>query len=240
MFVIPCKFSKVHNYVIQLVKDIRQHHPSERIVVVDSDSEDRSYFPEITPYGVIIEDIHNRMYGIGAFWHCYRKFSEEQYYYVLHDTMRVKANLDSFKGKDLTIIATFNRMVSTSFNKFSDKINADTQYKYKHEGKGVMGPIFMLKRTLADKLAAKGFDKIVPTNKAECGCMEGAMGFVFEAEGYDVEKCSLYGDILALESPGGRSGPYPHNTSWQHPIEKFYASRPTKDKYIATEQYARL
>ena len=31
MFVIACKYSKIHNYVINLVKSIREFHPNEEI-----------------------------------------------------------------------------------------------------------------------------------------------------------------------------------------------------------------
>lgn len=83
--------------------------------------------------------------------------------------------------------------------------------------------MFFAQRRLMERMFEKGVANLMPSNKAETGYLEGAYGFFFEAEGYDLTKCSLYGDILHEESPAGRSGPYPHNTSWQHPIEKFYA-----------------
>ena len=69
-----------------------------------------------------------------------------------------------------------------------------------------------------------GADKVLPNNKAETGYCEGCYGFFLEDQGYDLLNCSLYGDVIQNESLGGRSGPPPHNTSWQFPIEKFYAS----------------
>ena len=55
MFVIPCKFNPNYPFIINLVEDIRNYHPSEKIVVVDSDSEDKSYFDELIKYDVIID-----------------------------------------------------------------------------------------------------------------------------------------------------------------------------------------
>ena len=75
-----------------------------------------------------------------------------------------------------------------------------------------------------------GVDKLLPSNKAETGYLEGAYGLFFEALGFDVGANTLYGDILELESPGGKSGPPPHNTSWQFPVEKYYASHGDKGR----------
>ena len=44
MFVIPCKYNKEFPFVIDLVKNIREFHTTEKIVVVDSNSSDKSYF----------------------------------------------------------------------------------------------------------------------------------------------------------------------------------------------------
>jgi hypothetical protein len=81
-----------------------------------------------------------------------------------------------------------------------------------------------------ETLEAKGADKLMPSCKAETGYMEGAMGAMLEEDGHDIEKCSLFGDILQLESIGGRSGPFPHKTDWQFPVEKFYASHVDKNR----------
>ena len=60
MFVISCKYSQKNNFIFNLVKDIRRFHETEEIVVVDSSSEDKSYFDEIRKMNVIIEDIENK------------------------------------------------------------------------------------------------------------------------------------------------------------------------------------
>lgn len=224
MFVIPCKYSKISNSIITLVKQIREFHPLEKIVVVDSDSSDKSYFELLNPYNVIIEDISNKNWMIGAYWYCYKKYNET-FFYFLHDSMKVKANLDYLKNNELTILCYFNRIVNWSFNAWNGRINEETQYKITTDnGLGVYGPIFFCHRKLLDSLNNKGFMDILPTSKAETGYMEGALGTIFELEGFELHKCALYGDVLANESPGGSSGSYPFNTSWQYPIEKFYAS----------------
>ena len=73
----------------------------------------------------------------------------------------------------------------------------------------------------------KGFSKILPNNKVDTGHHEGCWGFIFEAEGYDLTECSLFGEFMHDHGPHGRCGVAPHNTSWQKPVEKFYASLKT-------------
>jgi len=69
MFVIPCKYNPKFPFVIDLVKSIRKFHPTEKIVIVDSDSDDKSYFSALEKYNVIIEDIGNKNWMVGAYWY---------------------------------------------------------------------------------------------------------------------------------------------------------------------------
>ena len=224
MFVIPCKFNPEFPFVVELVDGIRKYHPTEEIVVVDSASEDKSYFKILEGYDVIIEDINNIHWMVGAYWHVFKKYKRD-YYYFLHDSMKVKGSMGEYKKNDLTILAYFNRMVGhPRFNCFEKRINDETGYIYNTSGHGCMGPVFFCKYDVMKKLQDKGADKILPINKKEVWCCEGCYGFYFEAEGYDLEKCSLWGDFLELQSTRGRSGPYPHNTTWQYPVEKFQGS----------------
>lgn len=227
MFIIPCKYNSESNYIVNLIKQIRDFHPNEKIMVVDSGSDDKSYFSLLSEYNVLIEDVNNKNWMIGAYWHGYEKYPNEEFYFFMHDSMYVKANLDYLKENDLTLIATFNRLASASFNAWNERIKNETKINseyIKNEGIGCYGPIFFCKNKVITKLFELNAHILLPNNKSETGFMEGAIGLFLESLGYDLTKCSLFGDILQLESPGGKSGEYPHNTSWQFPVEKFYAS----------------
>ena len=67
MFVIPCKYNSNFPFVIELVESIRKFHPNEKIVVIDSDSNDKTYFSILSEYDVIIEDAKNSNWMIGAY-----------------------------------------------------------------------------------------------------------------------------------------------------------------------------
>lgn len=227
MFVIPCKYNNVSSYIVNLVEQIRKFHLDEKIVVVDSASDDKSYFDLLKKYNIIIENVDNKNWMVGAYWHAFKKFPNEEYYYFLHDSMIIKDNLDNFKNKDLITIATFKRTVSPSFNYWNDRIKNETLIDHsfiKKDGDGCYGPIFFCKNYIMKELLDKKCDILLPNDKSETGFMEGAFGLLFESLGFNMKECCLYGDILELESPNGKSGEYPHNTSWQFPIEKFYGS----------------
>lgn len=223
MFVIACKFNPDYPFILQLVEDIRKYHPEEKIVVVDSNSMDKSYFAALMELEVIVEDIGNENWMIGAYWHAYKKYPDEEYYYFLHDSMRVKANLDYMKINSLVTLCHFDRSIS-NFNDWSGLVESEIGVPYAMNGKGCYGPIFFCKNEIMQKLECLGVDKLLPTNKQETGFCEGMYGFLFEYLGYDLSEIALYGDVLKNESPSGISGTFPHMTNWQFPIEKFYAS----------------
>jgi hypothetical protein len=223
MFVIPCKYNSKYPFVLNLISSIRKYHPTEKIVVVDSDSENKEYFDKLKNYDVIIEDVSNKNWMVGAYWHAFKKYPNEEYYFFMHDSMIVKDNLDYLKENDLTILCHFNRLI-TDFNFWGNRISSESEYDYFYDGLGCYGPIFFCKNKVMNRMLDMGADKFLPTNKQETGYCEGCYGFFLEEQGYNLKECSLYGDVLENESSTGRSGTFPFNTSWQYPIEKFYAS----------------
>jgi hypothetical protein len=223
MFVIPCKYNPTFPFIIQLIKDIRKFHPEEKIVVVDSDSDDKSYFEIIKEYDVIVEDVKNKNWMVGAYWHAFKKFPKEDFYFFMHDSMRVKDNLDYLKEKKITILMHFNRN-GGNFNTWGKRINNETEYNYKYDGLGCFGPIFFCQNEIMEKMLKMGVDKLLPNSKQETGYCEGCYGFFIEDQGFNLIECSLFGDVFEVHSPNGKSGLPPHKTDWQYPVEKFYAS----------------
>jgi len=229
MFVIPCKYNPDFPFIIQLVMDIREFHPTEKIVVVDSDSEDKTYFETLKKYDVIIEDVKNKSWMVGAYWHAYKNYPNEEFYYFIHDSIRIKSNLDYLKEKDLTILMYFNRGVG-NFNTWGDRITNESKYEYNYSGYGCFGPIFLCKNKVMRRMLEMGADKFLSINKAETGYCEGCYGFFLEEQGYNLQECSLFGDVFEIHGPSGKSGLPPHKTAWQFPIEKFYASHLDKKR----------
>ncbi len=230
MFVIPCKYNPKFPFIIHLVESIRKFHPTEKIVVVDSASEDKSYFEELEKYNVIIENISNKNWMVGAYWHAFKKYPNEEYYFFMHDSIIVKDNLDYLKQKDLTIWMHFDRTVS-NFNTWGNFITENSKYEYVFSGCGCSGIIYFCKSKVMKRMLEMEADKFLPSTKDETGYCEGCYGFFLEEQGYDLRECSLYGDILNDGlfrgddlDPNKVKSPFSHKTSWQFPIEKFCAS----------------
>jgi len=231
MFVIPCKYNPEFPFIINLVDDIRKYHPNDKIVVVDSKSTDKTYFKELYKYDVIVEDAENLNWMVGAYWYAFKKYPSEDFYFFMHDSMRVKGNLDYLKDRDLTTLMYFNRQIG-NFNAWGDLITSSSKYTYKNEGYGCFGPIFFCKNSVVSKMLEMGADTFLPSSKAETGYCEGCYGFFLESQGYNLKECSLFGDVFYIHSLEGPSGLHPHKTDWQFPVEKFYASYIDKDRII--------
>jgi glycosyltransferase involved in cell wall biosynthesis len=214
MFVIACRNDPVNNYIVDLVDDIRKYHASEEILIVDSDSPDKSYFTKVMEYSnVIVADVRNPHYFVGAYKYAFMNFGCD-FYYMMHDTMRVKANLDFLKERDLSIMATFDRTVGgDTWNNLSSWVHENTGETFNPNGLGVYGCIFFAKHHVLNKLYNSGIQNFMPNNKHEACISERLYGWAFENMGYDLRKCALYGDFF-----GG--------ITEQKEIEKFYAHRP--------------
>lgn len=232
MFVIPCKFSQKHNYVIDLTKQIRQFHPKEEIVVVDSDSEDKSYYKELEKNEVIIEDIKNKHYHVGAYWYCYEKY-ERDFYYFLHDSMVVNQNLDYLKQKELTAFAYFKYNPVGDIAEFH--IKKFTKYNVPPTGYCVFGPILFCKKNVMDKLYNANVNKILPTHSQHtlnpppdgfpAFYAEAVFGVALNQEGYNYQNNTIVGDIVDFMQ---RNGSALYENSFdksKYPLMKIFAKR---------------
>jgi len=220
MFIIPCKFDRSNPTVVNLVKSIREFHPKDEIVVVDSSSDDKSYFNDLSKYDVIIEDIDNLQFPIGAYWYVFEKYKRD-FYFCLHDSMIVKDNLNSFKDKNITVLGNFERELDPYMDttlKLYNKISLKNNKPYDINGLGVWGPIFFIKRKYIDLMVELGYDKIKPLTKIENCCFERIYGLFFEDMGLNLKDNCLFGHVLSdIDSK--------NNSDWQYPIEKFYLHR---------------
>lgn len=90
LFVIPCRFSLQSPFIFQCVEKITHSNPTACIVVVDSNSEDKSYFDKILQYkNLTILDIENKNYDTGAYWAAYNEFPGFDFYGLIHDSLTI-------------------------------------------------------------------------------------------------------------------------------------------------------
>jgi hypothetical protein len=87
MFIIPCKY-KNNSPIIDCVNSILKFHPDDYIVIVDSYSDDTSYFDLIPKIpNVKILNVKNNNYEIGALWKTYEQYPNESVYVLIQDTV---------------------------------------------------------------------------------------------------------------------------------------------------------
>ena len=107
IFIISCYFDGSNSAIFKCANSIIKYYKNPKIVVVDSDSPDKSYFKILQKKNICILDIKNRNYDTGAYWKAYKKFSNFKFYYFLQDSLIFKRNLSKFEIYDFTSIRYF-------------------------------------------------------------------------------------------------------------------------------------
>jgi hypothetical protein len=92
MFVLPCKYD-YRSPIVESVNSIKSLHPDEKIVIVDSGSDDKSYYEKVDAK---ILDVSNPYRLLGALKNAYRKYPKEDYYILMHDSVCLKKSIQVF------------------------------------------------------------------------------------------------------------------------------------------------
>jgi hypothetical protein len=209
--------------------DLNKFHPEDQVVVVDSDSNDKSYMDIIKHPNLEIHDIQNKYWHPGAWWHGVLNTSEVDHYAFMHDSMRIKNNISYIYENPLTFLMYFHIHVNSSFSEWG-KIMCAQNNKPFDPKYGCWGPILFLNKDIIESLYTLGVHRFLPKNKPETGHCEGLYGTAAEIMGFCPREISLYGNVLEEEGPNGRSGLPPHRTEWMFPFEKFYSYSHTSDR----------
>lgn len=202
MFVIPCKFEKDKPIIFECVERIKTFHPNDKILIVDSCSDDKSYY---SMSGVIIADIENLNYGTNAFYYAYKNFPEEKFFYCIYDSLLLNQSLKEFNQKPLTVIRHFksppteigfdeNGISLAEWASLQMKLNMNLNIPATYTG--VMGPMFFGNRTVFSNLEEIGFFNILPKNKYQLCAMERILGITLEHIGYDIIGNSIQGEMF--------------------------------------------
>jgi hypothetical protein len=189
MFIIPCKYSKEKSQIQECVNSIRNYHPEEKIVIVDSFSDDISYINELSKIdNVLILEEKNKNYIIGALWKTYNVFPNEHHYILIHDSMTINKSLTKFLQNDQTY--SFLYFIQEPQLRDQPVIDRFVGPNYTHTPGwpmvGVFGTACIIKNKLMKKFISNDLHKtFLPINKDECMVSERAMGVLFNLEGID-------------------------------------------------------
>lgn len=213
LFSITCKYDPNNPVVLSCVESIRKHHPDSPIHVVDSGSEDKSYYEQVEALGATVQDINNGSLTTGNIWYTYEKYPDYDYYYFLHDSMLIKDGLLDLLDRDVVALRYFRSwngigwtpaevpsgengfVYEETYNWANTQLLSKTTYRPEpsHRFAALFGPMLMCKRSVLDKLKAAGFDKVRPTTKPQSEAMERVWGMVLNMEGYDLSELSVQG-----------------------------------------------
>ncbi len=206
MFVVPCKQVTGTPIVTECVRRIITHHPGAEILVVDSGSEDRSYFAEVESLGAQVADIGNRQYATGAHRHAYEHHKADTYQ-LIADSIWLNAPLP-----DPEPLLTVRWFSGTRHGWGWDRHGVDLAEwgrphlqrmgipAYPNDYRGILGPYFSCTRAVMDRLAAVGYWDCDPTDKWQQCAMERVAGIVIAHLGYDVT-VSLQGEHVGHWDP---------------------------------------
>jgi hypothetical protein len=189
--------------------------PRTRTVIVDTASPDRTYMPEARALGAEIVTLDENIWDTGVWWYAHKTFKNEPFFYFLHDSTRVRADLTRYADRPLTITG-YQEKYDGCVERHKRRIPEIVREVY---GRDVPDPfyscacsLFFCQREVLDKLAAAGLDRIAVRDRTDAEAMERVWGIAFEFAGYDVRSC-------AWGRKDGPGGPQPT------PIQKFRAQR---------------
>ncbi len=106
-FVIACYHDGSNDSIFKCVNSILKYYKLPKIVVVDSNSPNKTYFNKLKKKKVIVYDANNKNYDSGAYWYAFKKLKKVKFFYFLQDSVIFKKNLSKHEKKDLTTFRYF-------------------------------------------------------------------------------------------------------------------------------------
>lgn len=147
LFVIPCYFDGSNDAIFNSTNSILKYYDNPSIVVVDSDSPDKTYFKKLKSKSIEIIDAKNKNYETGAYWIAYENYNNFKNYYFIHDSVKFKKNLINYEKYDLT-----------SFRYFYSHTVVGQGYKFKKRKDVLSKLIGLFKKKKEKTIYLKGFD----------------------------------------------------------------------------------
>ena len=206
MFVFSCKYVP-NSPVKETVDSILKHHPNEKIVIVDSQSDDHDYYKLFSDYDTVevLYDI-NKHRVPGAFYQACKRYPDEPYYVNIQDCVLIKKSLQKFIDSEDEFI---------SFAYFNDVIHNEDRQEYQYmqrvfEGTkyilpnprttfiACFGPLYIIKNSLMKKFMDSGIlENMKSICKPDDEMGERIFGLLAEQEGYNPFHFNMEGDIMS-------------------------------------------
>jgi len=206
MFCFSCKYFD-GSPVKQTVDSILTHHPDEKIVIVDSMSDDKSYYQIFSNYdNVDILDNCNSYRVPGAFYQTVKKYPNEPYYVNLQDSLMLKKSWQKSIDSPVEFISLvyFHDIILPEDRheyQYMKKVFSGTEYNIPNPGdsfNACFGPVYIIKNSLAMKFYNCGLlENMKSTCKIHDETGERIFGYLAMVEGFDPEIYNMEGEIIS-------------------------------------------
>lgn len=203
MFGFSCNYSQ-NSLINQCVDSILKYHPDDKIVITDSQSENKSYYKQyIDCENIIILDNINKNRQVGSFEIIYDHFPNESYYVMIHDSLFFKKSIQKFldSSEEFISFMYFPETFNNETKNFCVDVFDNTPYQVPNVGTQInasFGPLFIIKNSLIKKIKDNNLlIKLKSNSKLEDQYFERIIGIWAEQEGYSPEKNNMEGNCLS-------------------------------------------
>jgi len=206
MFCLSCYYAP-QSPIVRCVESILKFHPNETVVIVDSNSPDKSYFDSFKDNDqvVILEDV-NQYRHPGTFKTVYEYYPNESHYVMIHDSIVFKKSIQEFLDSDNEFYSFlyFNERMAGQGDKHLNcicEMLEGTKYTFPEPHQmivGAFGHIGVIKHSMMKRMYDSGFlNRFISSDKFKDQQCERVLGIVASQEGYPPNEYSIEGDYLA-------------------------------------------
>jgi len=204
MFVIPSKYVENISPIKECIDSIIKFHPKEKILIVDSYSDDVSYLKEFVKISnVIISKYKNKHYECGALYYAYKEYPKEHYYALIQDSIILRHSWEEFLFNDTTynllyfdnypLVQSIHRPEREYVTNVIKKIDYDNNI----DGfVGIFGILAIYKQDIMKILIDKKvLETSLPIDKFGSEMTERIFGICLAQDGYDIINNSIEGNF---------------------------------------------
>lgn len=205
MFVIPCKYVE-GTPIKKCIDSVIKYHPKEKIMIVDSFSDDDSYLDNFKDNkNIEIFDYKNNQYPVGALFKVMKDCPNENNYVLIHDTLKFNSSISLYLN---------DKSESYGFWYFQDRFSnflhmpemieyiidilKDTKYILPEINQLFYGVPFhhcIVKNTMRKKMFDSGIvEKFYLNKKIHDNGWERLLGIIFSQEGFCPKDYNIAGD----------------------------------------------
>jgi len=200
MFIIPSKYVPT-SPLFQCIDTITHFHPNEKILVVDSYSDDDSYLKSCKERdNVIVSQYKNKHYECGALYYAYKEFPDEPYYALIQDSVFLNASWEEFLCDDRTYNLLYfdeGPFLQMELN-YTNEVIKNTEYEHyvNDHHVGMFGMLGVYKSDMMKTMTKKNLlEAALPVDKFGSQMTERILGICLMQDGYEIKRDSIDGDF---------------------------------------------